>query len=63
MADVDAAKDGVWMKKLLTELGMVPSVLGTMEIYCNNNGSIAQAKEKSSHQKNKHVHRRFHLIH
>jgi hypothetical protein len=34
MAVVDAAKEDVWMKKLLTELGMVPSVLGTM-------GSIA----------------------
>jgi hypothetical protein len=34
MVAVDTAKEGVWMKKFLTELGMVPSVLGTM-------GSIA----------------------
>ena len=41
---------------------MVPSALKPMEIYCDNNGAIAQAKEPRSHQKNKHVQRRFHLI-
>ena len=58
----EAAKEGVWMKKFLIELGVVPSALGPMEIYCDNNGAIAQAKEPRSHQKNKHVQRRFHLI-
>ena len=41
---------------------MVPSALGPMEIYCDNNGAIAQAKEPRSHQKSKHIHRRYHLI-
>jgi hypothetical protein len=58
----DAAKEGVWMKKFLTKLRVVPSAEGPMEIYCDNNGAIAQAKEPRSHQKNKHVQRRFHLI-
>ena len=51
----EAAKEGVWMKDFITELGVVPSALGPMEIYCDNNGAIAQAKEPRSHQKNKHV--------
>ena len=29
---------------------------------CDNNGEIAQAKEPRSHQKSKHILRRFHLI-
>ena len=55
IAAADAAKEGIWMKKFLTELGVVPSSLGPMEIYCDNNGAIAQAKEPRSQQKNKHV--------
>ena len=58
----EAAKEGVWMKDFITELGVVPSVLGPMKIYCDNNGAIAQAKEPRSHQKNKHVSRKYHLI-
>jgi hypothetical protein len=62
IAAAEAAKEGVWMKKFITELGVVPSALEPMEIYCDNNGAIAQAKEPRSHQKNKHVQRRYHLI-
>ncbi|WP_286652554.1 Ty1/Copia family ribonuclease HI, partial [Sphingobacterium hotanense] len=29
---------------------------------CDNNGAIALAKEPRSHQKSKHIERRFHLI-
>ena len=50
------------MKDFIIELGVVPSALGPMEIYCDNNGAIAQAKEPRSHQKNKHVSRKYHLI-
>jgi hypothetical protein len=41
---------------------VVPSVQGPMEIYCDNNGAIAQVKEPRSHQKNKHILRKYHLI-
>ena len=33
-----------------------------MDIYCDNNGAIAQAKEPRSHQRSKHILKRFHLI-
>ena len=55
MAAAEAPKEGVWMKDFITELGVVPSALRPMEIYCDNNGAIAQAKEPRSHQKNKQV--------
>ena len=33
-----------------------------MNLFCDNNGAIAQAKEPRSHQRSKHILRRFHLI-
>jgi hypothetical protein len=33
-----------------------------LDLYCDNNGAIAQAKEPRNHQKNKHVLWKFHLI-
>ena len=58
----DAAKEGVWLKKFITDLGVVPDSEEPISLYCDNNGAIAQAKEPRSHQKSKHVLRRFHLI-
>jgi hypothetical protein len=58
----EATKEGVWIKKFMTELGVVLSASGPLNLYCDNNGVIAQAKEPQSHQKSKHVLRRYHLI-
>jgi hypothetical protein len=57
-----AAKEGVWMRRFLIELGVFPDVSSPLNLYCDNNGAIAQAKEPRNHQKNKHVLRKFHLI-
>ncbi|KAK8700602.1 hypothetical protein V6N13_018993 [Hibiscus sabdariffa] len=62
IAASEAAKEAVWIKKFVTELGVVPSISDDMELYCDNNGAIAQAKEPRSHQRSKHILRRFHLI-
>ncbi|KAK8554341.1 hypothetical protein V6N12_031305 [Hibiscus sabdariffa] len=56
------AKEVVWIKKFITELGVVPSISDAIELYSDNNGAIAQAKEPRSHQRSKHILRRFHLI-
>ncbi|KAK8684280.1 hypothetical protein V6N13_040310 [Hibiscus sabdariffa] len=57
-----AAKEAVWIKKFISELGVVPSISDAVGLYCDNNGGITQAKEPRSHQRSKHIHRRFHLI-
>ncbi|KAK8704987.1 hypothetical protein V6N13_048598 [Hibiscus sabdariffa] len=62
IAATEAAKEVVWIKKFVTELGVVPSISDALELYCDNNGAIAQAKEPRSHQRSKHILRRFHLI-
>ena len=41
---------------------MVPSIESPVPLYCDNNRVIALAKEPRSHQKSKHIERRFHII-
>ena len=62
IAASDTGKEAVWIKKFITELGVVPSIVDPIPLYCDNNGAIAQAKEPRSHQRSKHVLRRYHLI-
>ncbi|PKI60922.1 hypothetical protein CRG98_018699 [Punica granatum] len=62
IAASNAAKEAVWIKKFVTELAVVLSIADPVDLYCDNNGAIAQAKEPRSHQRSKHILRRFHLI-
>ena len=62
IATSDAAKEAVWIKIFIFRLGVVPSITNPMDVYCDNNGAIAQAKEPKSHQQSKHILGRFHLI-
>ena len=62
IAASDAAKEVVWIKKFISELGVVPSIANPVSLYCDNNGAIAQAKEPRSHQRSKYILRRYHLI-
>ena len=58
----EAAKEVVWIKKFITELEVLPAIKNGITMYCDNTCAIAQSKEPRSHQKSKHVLRRFHLI-
>jgi hypothetical protein len=57
MAASEAANKGIWRKNFVIELGVVPSALDPMEIYCDNIGAIVLAKEPRSHPKTKQIHR------
>ena len=58
----EAAKEAVWIRKFIIELGVVSSIVDLIPLYCDNNGAIAQAKEIWSHLRSKHVLKRYHLI-
>ncbi|KAL0406275.1 UNVERIFIED_CONTAM: Retrovirus-related Pol polyprotein from transposon RE2 [Sesamum latifolium] len=58
----EAAKEAVWMKNYIQELGVVPSIAEPVVIFCHNNGAIAQAKEPRSHHHSKNILRRYHLL-
>ncbi|XP_052189939.1 secreted RxLR effector protein 161-like [Diospyros lotus] len=62
IAASDAAKEAVWMRNFISALGVDPTIVDPVLVYCDNNGAIAQAKEPRSHQRSKHILRRFHLI-
>jgi hypothetical protein len=59
----EAAKEAVWIRNFISELGVVPSASSFMDLYCDNSGAIAKAKEPRAHKRAKHVLRRYHLIH
>jgi len=62
IAASEAAKEAVWIQKFIGELGIVPSVAGPITIYCDNTGAIAQAKIPKSHNRSKHVSRKYHVV-
>ncbi|KAK8610098.1 hypothetical protein V6N13_026642 [Hibiscus sabdariffa] len=41
--------------------GIVPSISDAVELYCDNNGAIAHAKEPRSHHRSKQILKCFHL--
>ena len=62
IATCDAVKEGIWMKKFISKLEVVPSVELSIPLYCDKNKAIAHSKEPKFHQKSKHIERHFHLI-
>jgi len=62
VAASEASKEAVWIKQFLEDLGVVPSALDPVEIYCDNSGAVAQAREPSSHHKTRHIQRKYKLI-
>ena len=62
IAALEATKEAVWIKKFITGLVIIPSISDLVNLYCDNNGAIAQAKEPRSHQRSKHILRHYHLI-
>ena len=57
-----AAKEVVWLRNFLLDLGVVPSVQFPITLYCDNSGIIANSKEPRTHKKGNHIERKYHLI-
>ena len=49
IAASEAAKEAVWMRNFLIDLGVVQGSSNPLDVYCHNNGVIAQAKEPTQH--------------
>ncbi|KAL8038040.1 hypothetical protein ABFX02_11G077650 [Erythranthe guttata] len=62
IAASEAAKEGTWIRKFIQELGVIPDASDPVPLYCDNTGAVAQAKEPRSHQKSKHILRKYHVI-
>ena len=46
----NAVKEVLWIKKFMSELDIVLSIVDPIDLYCYNNRAIAEAKEPRSHQ-------------
>src|SRR3954471_5075587 len=62
LAASEASKEGVWIRDLISLLGVVPDSANPLDLYCDNSGTITQAREPRHHQKSKPIERRYHLI-
>ena len=45
IAASEAAKEGVWVKNFISDLGVVEGASNPLDLYCDNSGAIAQVKE------------------
>ncbi|RRC42244.1 transposon Pol polyprotein [Escherichia coli] len=61
IAASDAAKEAVWLRNFLSDLRVVASISRPIDIFCDNSGAVAQAKEPREHHKSRHVLRKYHL--
>ena len=62
IAASEAAKEAVWIRKFIRDLGVVPSISDPIEIFCDNEGAVALAKEPRAHKRTRHIPRKYHLI-
>ena len=49
IAASEAAKEGVWIRKFLIHLGVFTNASSPLDLYRDNSGAIAQAKEPRNH--------------
>ncbi|XP_050259166.1 secreted RxLR effector protein 161-like [Quercus robur] len=50
-----AAKEAVWLKKFLSDLGVMRMEQVPITLFYNNNGAVAQSKDLRNHKKGKHI--------
>jgi hypothetical protein len=62
IAASEAAKEAVWIGKFVSDLGVVPSASNPVDLYCDNSGVVALAKEPRTTNKSRHILRKYHLI-
>ena len=62
IAASEAAKEGVWMKQFMPDLGVMPNVLNQMTLFCDGTSAIALAKEPRFHKRTRHIKRHFNSI-
>lgn len=62
IAASEAAKEAIWIKNFLEDLGVVPSIQDQIEIFCDNEGAVALTKEPKDHGKSRHIDRKYHFV-
>ena len=58
----EIAKEVVWIKKFLSDLGVMRIEQVSITLFCDNGGAVAQSKDPRNHKKGKHIERKYHII-
>ena len=62
VAACEVAKEVVWLKKFLSDLGVMRMEQVPITLFCDNSGAVAESKDPMNHKKGKHVERKYHII-
>ena len=62
VATCEAAKEAVWLKKFLSDLGVVRMEQVLTTLFYDNSGAVVQSKDPRNHKKGKHIKRKYHII-
>ena len=62
VAACEVANKAIWLKKFLSDLGVVRLEQVPITFFCDNNGAVAQSKYPRNHKKGKHIERKYHII-
>ena len=60
MSASEAAREAIWLRGLLGELGM--AVSGPTTLWCDNQGAIQLTKRPATHSRSKHIDIRYHHL-
>ena len=62
VAACEAAKEAVWLKKFLSDLGVMRIEQVLITLFYDNSGVVTQSKDRRNHKKGKHIERKYHII-
>ena len=62
VAACETTKEAIWLKKFLSDLGVVRMEQVPITLFCDNSGMVAQSKDPMNHKKGKHIERKYHII-
>ncbi|GJT30328.1 putative retrotransposon protein [Tanacetum coccineum] len=62
IAAFDASKEAVWVRKFISGLGVVPTIEKPINMYCDNTGAIAIAKESGITKGARHFRAKVHYL-
>ena len=62
VATCKAAKETIWLKKFLYDLGVMRIEQVPVTLFYDNSRAIAQSKDPRNHKKGKHIERKYHII-
>ena len=58
----EVAKEAVWLKKFLYDLGVMRMEQVPITLFYDNSGAIAQSKDPRNHKEGKHIGRKYHIV-